>query len=581
MEIEKCPQCGVSAIFIDEECPNCRALSFRHSLLGREGRGKSEEPPRIETHLRQAARAEIVRRATMLVAGSIIAEPSFPEKSRLPQMNPIPFTNFGHQPLFDHVLLNDMIWGIIGSIQKALVPWRRRNRLLNWLIGSMSILLAGIAGAMSESVSAGVVMLAIALIFGLLWKQAGDKSYQNQIRDIRAAALQEILENRWTRTPEVEVKKKIREAAQKVGSGICEGGQLPVLVVREANHPFPGFGRLQNETTYVCRPRDAVHPENDDSLRVEARLWEALKQGLDSSRVDLLAFGEVICLHGPSVAVNSVWLDKNSTPVLYAEPQSLHRRAPAVDPASARKFYFIEILFPAYSTAAFFFLRPFLAGNALGCHLVLTTLGPPVADASLLQKAILRYKLKTDESSTVGNVSLSSTNRDPLNLIRLIGSAAKERGAYQHRLNLSEIAGLEFPDEESALSNMSELERSIYKDEHRELLKSTTSWPGAVVVQSQNMREDLSYTFTTDFFGRPESVASVRALYDEVSRAILNAMDKLGYDVSGYRDKEGHFIIKADSIEQLVVGERIHLEKSQVMDTKPAVPDNKQQSNIP
>ena len=58
-------------------------------------------------------------------------------------------------------------------------------------------------------------------------------------------------------------------------------------------------------------------------------------------------------------------------------------------------------------------------------------------------------------------------------------------------------------------------------------------------------------------------MASVRNLYDQVSRAVLDTLDTLGFDITDYRDSEGKYSINADKIDQLVVGEKIHIEKAQ------------------
>ncbi|NEO85100.1 MAG: hypothetical protein F6J87_12750 [Spirulina sp. SIO3F2] len=65
-------------------------------------------------------------------------------------------------------------------------------------------------------------------------------------------------------------------------------------------------------------------------------------------------------------------------------------------------------------------------------------------------------------------------------------------------------------------------------------------------------------TFTSDFFGRPESIASVSILYSLISKAVIDSLEDLGFDVSDYKDKEGNYTINAEKIDQLIVGETIN-----------------------
>jgi hypothetical protein len=104
--------------------------------------------------------------------------------------------------------------------------------------------------------------------------------------------------------------------------------------------------------------------------------------------------------------------------------------------------------------------------------------------------------------------------------------------------------------------SLSQAELDSYKAEMRRVADENVFWPGYYSYY-RNWREINSLTFTTHFFGKPESLAAVRALYTQVSRAILDGLDLNGYNVSDYRDEKGVYSIHADKIDQLVVGERV------------------------
>jgi hypothetical protein len=48
---------------------------------------------------------DLIRNNTISLVASIVAEPTFPEEKHVPLKGPLPFTNFGHQPLVDQVTL--------------------------------------------------------------------------------------------------------------------------------------------------------------------------------------------------------------------------------------------------------------------------------------------------------------------------------------------------------------------------------------------------------------------------------------------------------------------------------------------
>ncbi|UCE04418.1 MAG: hypothetical protein JSW07_12375 [bacterium] len=96
-------------------------------------------------------------------------------------------------------------------------------------------------------------------------------------------------------------------------------------------------------------------------------------------------------------------------------------------------------------------------------------------------------------------------------------------------------------------------------------------WPG-LYTTLPNWRESQSSTFTTDFFRKTEGIYSVKHIYDQISRAIIDGLDNLNFDVSEYRNQEGKYMINADKIDKLIVGERIYIDKSKKRSEKEIEP---------
>jgi hypothetical protein len=86
----------------------------------------------------------------------------------------------------------------------------------------------------------------------------------------------------------------------------------------------------------------------------------------------------------------------------------------------------------------------------------------------------------------------------------------------------------------------------------------TTTWPGRLTPLG-NWREDYSLTFTNDFFGSTEALASIKTLYQQISSTILDTFDSMGFDITDYRDREGKYSINAEKIDRLIIGEEIKI----------------------
>jgi len=273
---------------------------------------------------------------------------------------------------------------------------------------------------------------------------------------------------------------------------------------------------------------------------------------LDSG-IEEVAFGEIIAIHGNSLSLDSKWLDDEKVPILWID-----KGQQPMDPeASTRRFFAIQILFPEYMTTATFFVRPFLAGNAAACQIALTTLGPPAVDKEYFLRRLLKYRLETEKESRISSVDqtiISEEEKKEVARLRLVNVLSQLEPPFQsNSINIKEIEKLDILDEKEARGE-------IYKREHKKIIKESAMWPGRFI-PSPNWRENNSLTFTTDFFGRPEAIATVRALYDQISRAILDSLSSLGFDISDYYS-EGRYSIHAERIEEIVIGEKVYVEKS-------------------
>jgi hypothetical protein len=292
---------------------------------------------------------------------------------------------------------------------------------------------------------------------------------------------------------------------------------------------------------------------------IRRRVFDNLTGKVSSLGIRETSMGEVVVVHGDSLLIDSVWLDRDKAPILWINKNEL-ANARTVDPKASVRFYFAtQILFPQYMTAATFFVRLFWAGNSASCQIAVTTLGPPAVDPNYFRERLLKHAREVKESD--GKVApitngLNEDESEAIGSLMWVRSLSQQTRLFRsHYLDLDRIKKLEISSEKTAKSKE-------YESEHRKIVEASAVWPGLYCKWYPNWRENNSYTFTTDFFGRSEAVASVRTLYDQISRSMLDTLDTLGFDISDYRDKDGKYSINAEKIEQLVVGETIQIDGS-------------------
>lgn len=83
-------------------------------------------------------------------------------------------------------------------------------------------------------------------------------------------------------------------------------------------------------------------------------------------------------------------------------------------------------------------------------------------------------------------------------------------------------------------------------------------------------RETHSRELTDDYFGATESRAYLRALYERLVSASLDALKMHNFDISEYRDKDGRLQIHAEKIDNLMIGEKMVVHTSDSIPSAPA-----------
>lgn len=500
----------------------------------------------------------LTRRVTTNLAAGIITNADFPTADHVPDTIPMPFTNFGHQALIDHELLQTILWTTINRMQSVLKPWKKLHAGLVATNCIVSLVLFGALATRVDGLWVGIISSIASLILGTVLINRRTERFRKSLAKTKASELQKLLSDTWEPDEKEHFIQTIRKRTQYFGSGELGGDCVPVLTIVDDGNPFPGFGRLQAENTFTCRPKDDVREPLPSIDKIAEVLFQNVRKTVEASSITEVASGNVITVYGDSVTIGSKWLGPDKSPQLWIPRDQLESFLAVPDDASSRQYFAIQAVFPTHTTAATVFFRPFLSGNAASCHLAVSTIGPPILNELHVRKVLLRYNLEMQEKDQPRTPSLTAdTSNDRLTAIRTIRTLTRDTGAFINgAMNMSALLKLNIEDNE-----LSGIHKSEFDREFKQIVQQSTMWPASVGITNVNVRDRNSYTFVKDFYGKPEMLACVRTMYDQISRIILDSLDDLGFSISDYRDKEGHYSINADKIDSLVVGEKIYIEK--------------------
>lgn len=522
-----------------------------------------ELPPTVTTNQPPT----IVSLITRCLAGYIISNPDFPKQEHLPYVTPPAFLTFGHQVLIDYQYIVRVVWQVteeIRSTARELQSFHQYWKMALLIIATIMLSCACLMGISSMPI---IILLIILIITLSIYIRKKEHDVKLKVAKIRIDSLRKVLDGTFCLT---EGFRNIQ--VQQFGDGALGNGYIPVVTFFDDAQPFCGYGRLQLDTLFVCRPKDAPKSTMLDLEKARKLIIEKMirkSSELCQTETATLSFGDVIVLHGDSISIDSRWLTADKRPILWLP---MVFQASAIDPrASVRVYFALQIVFPKHLTAATLFFRLFQAGNAVAFQVAITTLGPPRVTMEALIERLMQYNLEYEYKTSKNARSSLQVDRNSSakyihqltqperNEILALGHARKmieKKPAVQLDLNLSDIMDLEFQDD---------VKHSEYYARLNDVASKTTIWPGRymhAIYPNANWREANSVTFPSDFFGRPECLASIRVLYDQIARVILDDLDEEGFDISDYRNSQGVYSINADKIDQLIVGESIIIDNA-------------------
>lgn len=500
-------------------------------------------------------RQQFISLVTRYLAAQIILQSDFPNRANMPRISAPEFSNLGHQIFVDYNALVNAVWKTALDVKSAVSEYSKIRKI--WAI---LVVIAIVSGAFLFSVAPihiGAVYIVLFIAYFFVRKQRA--AAKKAAAKIRSEAVTRLL-------LEPNIKTDPVVYASSVGDGALGGENIPILISIYPSRPFPGYGKLLFENQFICRPK--MNADDDSSAATYEQTIKTIQDKLThhfSSGWSDVCFGDVVVVSGTNLQSDSAWLDKNKAPHLWL-PRSALTHLSAIDPrASSRQFFAIQIPLYEAGTIATFFTRLFMAGNSIAYDVSLLTLGPPMVSMESLHTSLKKQKNSAFKEGFLRSLAegirwfADSWGRGPshqeaIEHLDLISNAGAFKKGFQEEIVLGDIRWLD-PELET--------ERGA---EHIEKSKQISSksqiWPLRYHPSFSEWRESNSFALPTGSFIRPEALAAVKTAYDQVVRIALESLDNCGYDISDYRDKDGRFTIKAEQIEQLIVGENIKIKTS-------------------
>jgi hypothetical protein len=488
--------------------------------------------PRFEVDMTESEAASAVnirkgmrRQITLLFAIEILGRPNFPSAHLLPRIERQAYTHIEHQVLLNYRKLARILWGTVLEMCEVAVRIRAKNR---WWPQAAALVICLCCGSLRFALDQGaffaLALIALPLTYAYCRarrERANDEKIRSEFARIKFGNIECLMQQLDGEEPSDQLSvdrytKEVSESEQswaQAGDGKISPHSAAVLVAIHQSDPFPGYGRLQARQTFVFRPSAEKAPSPHGSADDE--VWKSLHAAPAEIGLDALFVGKVVVIDGSSILMDSAWLEKDRRPRLRCDPVGAHE----VDPrADVRTYIALEALFPRYSTSATFFVRTFPVGNSLVCEICICTLGPPLWGLGEAMVAMSRYKKKPQGDSHTASIEAESLKklRDTMNKTKDKPPADTEEDPNPFWVDRASV--------------------------------------------DPNWRELHSLSMASGYFDGNECRVFVRTLYDRLSRSVLAAVERAGYDTDDYKDSAGKFVINAEKIEQMIVGTNVYSE---------------------
>ncbi|MBL9100750.1 MAG: hypothetical protein JNL82_07325 [Myxococcales bacterium] len=535
--------------------------------LGREQQQQQRVKPTLTALSREAMNlAECERACTLRLAAATIADPRFPSEELLPRVDPIPFNNLGHMPLIDYKLLCETLWGCVYTLhERSRSRPRPRISRGRWIAAGACVATIGglaVAGELPLLLLFAPVMAGLVLLFGLS-EPARHLDPEESAR-VRGDYLHALLLGEAPAAPASLPAGQVVRVEH--GRGLLSRERVCVFFARDEQNPFPGLGRVQGRDAYVCSPgraKDGKSPPAQDLPGMCRALEATVTRTLREEGLAHVHSGYAVVVKAAGLRPGSPWLDGEGRPILYLDADGrTHEELSAMaarDPAGeSRLFFGVQVFFPEHLTLVSIMFRVHYAATAISLQTVVSTLGPPRDAVADLQQ-VLRRHLSAPVVLPDGTVE----SRLPIGELETASALARRLQA-RRRLATSEADPLAGVVTYKTLDELTARERRTASEAHEAQLLRYVShgWPGMGSFHS-SWRDQRSLTMSNDFFGEAECKATLRTLYVHIVEGVLTMFEDRGYDTAAYASAPGKWTINAGIINNMTVGETIHIAEAQ------------------
>ncbi len=499
---------------------------------------------------------------TLEIAASIVArlDPKLIRADMLPRVAPIAHAHLPHEFGLNHDLLADTVWSSIELLKRAVQKarkgsaWGEWTSKSLWILGGLSIVLLLFATDQRNWSATRVTLVVAPISFLCAWllrnaprrpSAALLREKQKIISDLRRGKLPAGIEDFQASHPQTR-RPKAHDA--KIGNE----STLILLRFDPEEEDFPGMGQtieLDTLSANLSAEEDATDRLGDGE---EDLFFDALKKHLTaafpSQTSHSCSIGSVIAIDASSLqrsgdASSNSWFGTTSVPYgsIRSDNSLIPSRTRAAHPfASARLYLAIQVHDPEFRVMATAFVRPIVRCGTAFVNMSVTIIGPPRAGWAFVDRWLID------------------------NAVFLKRMEDKPRASHPIYPSLRGLLNLDpaYPFGDPSTGTRSERKAKKKAEENRARWKTafeaaSVRWLGFFDMPRRSQREVASSPLSDRVFGQEECRLMARSLVSGVIRATLEAYETLGYDVEKYKGDKGLWSIRVDSIDKMVIGEKV------------------------
>jgi hypothetical protein len=502
---------------------------------------------------------------TLEVAALLIAklDPRSIRAHMLPRVAPIPHAYLPHEFGLDHDLLADIVWGAVKALKASTEQsiedtlWKRRGRMLLLVLSAV----AGIVvfASLDQRAWSSARIAAVSLLFLLcgvwIFRENALLGPSAVLLEKKMELLSSLRQGRIPNEAFLFQHQHPHHCRPKSQSARLRAGNVPVLVRFELDsEQFPGLGySIELDTLSACLGEDEDSTGRlggDEEEKLHTALGEHLRKTFVEHPSCSCQIGNAIVVDANSLIryddrLTGAWVDSAGVPysgIPHSQMLTPSRVRGASQLMRARLYLAVQVYDLDFRVVATAFVRPVVRCGTAFVSMSVALIGPPRDGWAFIDHWLIN-----------GTKTLDTMKEKP-------------RARYPKYSSFDGLLELDpmqpHGDPTKGTWGVRKAKKKAEEERRRWDAACTAAsmrWRGFFDMPRQSQREMTSVRRSDNVFGQQECQLMTKSLVAGVIRATLECYESLGYDVEKYKGDKGQWSIKIDSIDRMIVGERVSI----------------------